>query len=164
MAANEGMAIRFHRRGDAADLANQLITILESDEIQHEMAEQNFAAGVEMTLTSVIKNYLRWFELNLRKREFRNAGADGKARRPWLRALRSRYSTPEWKVQTAMVAQHHEASEDQHCIDTNHKAISHVSEIGREGEAEGSGHQLPAAALNQSRSDDVSVIDHTKHL
>jgi hypothetical protein len=32
------------------------------------MAEQNFAAGLEMTMTSVIANYLRWFRLSHAKR------------------------------------------------------------------------------------------------
>jgi glycosyltransferase involved in cell wall biosynthesis/Tfp pilus assembly protein PilF len=63
MAAGEGMAIRFFKKGDPAELAEQLIEILESPELQHQMAEHNYQAGVEMTITSVVKNYLRWFEL-----------------------------------------------------------------------------------------------------
>jgi glycosyltransferase involved in cell wall biosynthesis len=133
MAANEGMAVRFHKKGDAADLAKQLITILQSEEMQHQMAEHNFAAGVEMTMTSVIKNYLRWFELNLRKREFSNAGSNGKPRRPWLRALRSRDASPEWKVQTAMIARHHDKSEDPHCIDGDRTDRAHTTELRQEG-------------------------------
>jgi glycosyltransferase involved in cell wall biosynthesis len=63
MAAGEGMDIRFYKKGDAVELADRLVTILQSPELQREMAEHNFTAGVEMTMTSVIKNYLRWFEL-----------------------------------------------------------------------------------------------------
>jgi glycosyltransferase involved in cell wall biosynthesis len=63
MAAGEGMDIRFYKKGDAVELADQLVTILQSPELQRTMAEHNFTAGVEMTMTSVIKNYLRWFEL-----------------------------------------------------------------------------------------------------
>ena len=33
------------------------------------MAEKNFAAGLEMTMTSIIQNYLRWFELKKLKRD-----------------------------------------------------------------------------------------------
>src|ERR1700722_10317006 len=73
MADGEGMAVRFHKRGDAVDLAEQIIAILESPEIQRQMAEHNFTAGVEMTMTSVVKNYLRWFELHKCKRAIRNA-------------------------------------------------------------------------------------------
>ena len=54
----------FTRWAIAADLAEQLIAILQSPELQHQMAQHNFAAGLEMTMTSVVKNYLRWFELN----------------------------------------------------------------------------------------------------
>jgi glycosyltransferase involved in cell wall biosynthesis len=63
MAADEHMAILFHKVGDAAQLAEQLISILQSPEAEREMAEQNFAAGMEMTMTNVVANYLRWFEL-----------------------------------------------------------------------------------------------------
>src|SRR6202521_5915338 len=61
MAEGEGMSVRFHKKGDADDLAEQLITILQSPELQRQMAEHNFTAGVEMTMTSVVNNYLRWF-------------------------------------------------------------------------------------------------------
>jgi hypothetical protein len=63
MAADEHMAALFHKVGDAAQLAEQLISILQSPELEREMAEQNFAAGIEMTMTNVVANYLRWFEL-----------------------------------------------------------------------------------------------------
>lgn len=68
MAANENMAIRFFKRGDSADLAEQLSAILTSPRLEREMAEHNFAAGVDMTMSSVVRNYVRWFELNQCKR------------------------------------------------------------------------------------------------
>jgi glycosyltransferase involved in cell wall biosynthesis len=71
MAAEEEMAVRFYKIGDAGDLAQQLITILESDDLQREMAEHNFAAGQKMTMSSVIREYIRWFELNRSKRALR---------------------------------------------------------------------------------------------
>ena len=64
MAADEGMAVRFHGVGDANDLAEQLVTILRSPQLQREMAAQNFAAGLEMSMTQVVNNYLRWFEVH----------------------------------------------------------------------------------------------------
>src|SRR5581483_8988074 len=64
MAADEDMAVRFYKIGDAADLAHHLITVLKSQELQRSMARQNFAAGLEMTIGKVVRNYLRWFELN----------------------------------------------------------------------------------------------------
>src|SRR6185437_4889763 len=68
MATNESMAIRFYRRGDPADLAEQLSTVLLSPELERKMAQHNFAAGVEMTMSRVVRSYLRWFELNRCKR------------------------------------------------------------------------------------------------
>ena len=64
MATNERMAVRFYRPGDAADLAAQIVAILESPETERQMALDNFEAGLEMTMTSVVSTYLRWFELN----------------------------------------------------------------------------------------------------
>lgn len=104
MAAGEGMAIRFYRRCDAADLAEQVSTILQSQELQHQMAEHNFAAGIEMTLTSVVKNYLRWFELNKCKRAISNAGGSAALQKLWLRALQARPLSPGWDLQTALLA------------------------------------------------------------
>ena len=63
MAAEEDMAILFHKVGDAEDLAEQVSSILYSPELEHRMAEHNFAAGLDMTLTNVVNRYLRWFEL-----------------------------------------------------------------------------------------------------
>src|SRR5579863_3032668 len=68
MASDEDMAVRFFQRGNAADLADQLTGILQSEEQQRQMAEQNFSAAIQMTLPSVVRNYLRWFELNRAKK------------------------------------------------------------------------------------------------
>jgi glycosyltransferase involved in cell wall biosynthesis len=81
MATDENMAIRFYKRGDAADLAEQLIAILLSEELQRRMAQHNYAAGVQMTMASVVSNYLRWFELNHYKRALRRNGFLPKRRR-----------------------------------------------------------------------------------
>jgi glycosyltransferase involved in cell wall biosynthesis len=83
MAVNEEMAASFYKIGDAADLAEQLISILKSPEMQFSMSEQNYAAGVRMTMASVIRNYLRWFELNQCKREMRNTGLFASRRHAW---------------------------------------------------------------------------------
>jgi glycosyltransferase involved in cell wall biosynthesis len=72
MAADEDMAIRFYRLGDANDLAEQLIAILESEELEREMAAHNFASGLEMTMANVVGNYLRWFELHRCKSKLRD--------------------------------------------------------------------------------------------
>lgn len=71
MAADEDMAIRFYRRRDPADLADQLLAILDSPLLERQMAEHNFAAGIEMTMTNVVNNYLRWFRVNRSIRSIR---------------------------------------------------------------------------------------------
>ena len=86
MGADEDMSIRFYKVGDAADLADQLITVLRSPELQRSMGRQNFAAGLEMTIGNVVRNYLRWFELNRYKKAL--GASDGKG--TWLRSLFSR--------------------------------------------------------------------------
>jgi glycosyltransferase involved in cell wall biosynthesis len=76
MGADEDMAIRFYKVGDAIDLADQLITVLRSPELQRSMGQQNFAAGLEMTIGRVVRNYLRWFELNKYKRALAKSPED----------------------------------------------------------------------------------------
>ena len=84
MAADEDMSMRFYKVGDAADLANQLITVLRSPELQRSMGRQNFAAGLEMTIGNVVRNYLRWFELN----KYKKALVSRQLRKvAWLRSL-----------------------------------------------------------------------------
>lgn len=99
MAKDEDMAIRFYERGNARNLADQLIAILASPELEHQMAEHNFAAGVEMTMTNVVNNYLRWFRLNTTKRALRVAA-------------RIRHATPDWRLQPSLVAQNNDGAMD----------------------------------------------------
>jgi glycosyltransferase involved in cell wall biosynthesis len=84
MAADEEMSVRFYKVGDASDLANQLITVLRSPELQRSMGRQNFAAGLEMTIGNVVRNYLRWFELNRYKKALVTSPA---TKSSWLRSL-----------------------------------------------------------------------------
>jgi glycosyltransferase involved in cell wall biosynthesis len=63
MAVDEDMAINFYAVGNAVDLADKLVEILQSPKHQHRMAEHNFSAAMQMTMSSVVRNYLRWFEL-----------------------------------------------------------------------------------------------------
>jgi len=105
MAAGEDMAIRFYKKGDAAELAEQFIVILQSPELQRGMAEHNFAAGKEMSMTSVVKSYLRWFELHRYKRGMRSeALIPGFARlRP--SSLRANERSPDWSLPWTFLAQ-----------------------------------------------------------
>jgi glycosyltransferase involved in cell wall biosynthesis len=86
MAVDEDMAVSFYEIGNAADLAAQLITILQSSEMQRRMAEHNYTAGVRMTMSCVVHNYLRWFELQRCKKAIRD-GQAGMSRNPgWVSA------------------------------------------------------------------------------
>jgi glycosyltransferase involved in cell wall biosynthesis len=68
MAADEDMAIDFYNVGDPDDLAAKLVAILQSPEKQRQMSEHNFSAAMQMTMSSVVRNYLRWFELKRARR------------------------------------------------------------------------------------------------
>jgi glycosyltransferase involved in cell wall biosynthesis len=108
MAADEDMAIRFYERGNAGDLADQISAILLSPELEYAMAEHNFVAGIEMTITNVVNNYLRWFRLNKAKRDIRSSSL------PLSPAAFHRddrvtgASSPEWQHHPTLVARQHE--------------------------------------------------------
>ena len=102
MAEDEGMAIRFYDKSDAAGLAEQLVTILQSPDLQRQMAEHNFAAGVGMTMTSIVGNYLRWFELNNCKRALRNSRDFPRPQRRWLGAPRRSERVLYWSRQAEL--------------------------------------------------------------
>ena len=89
MAVDDDMAILFYKLGDSADLADKVNTVLESPELQLQMSEHNYEAGVQMTMANVARTYLRWFELHRLKRE---VGGDGLLERMrWrLRSSRNR--------------------------------------------------------------------------
>lgn len=72
MAENENMAIKFYKRGNPVDLAAQISAVLLDSKLEREMARRNFAAGVGMSIGSVVAGYLRWFELNQCKRSLKN--------------------------------------------------------------------------------------------
>lgn len=91
MATDEDMAVNFYKTGDPADLAEQLTTILQSTELEHSMAERNFAAGVQMTMANVVRNYLRWFQVNLCKRDIGRAGTFSGARNSGLRSILTKF-------------------------------------------------------------------------
>lgn len=109
MVSDEDMAVRFYRVGDPGDLADQMTAILQSPGLQRQMAHHNFAAGVEMTMTSVVRNYLRWFELNRCKRQVRDPGRMREGRRTWLRSLPTRHASPQWNLHSGLFAAREEA-------------------------------------------------------
>ena len=92
MVTDEDMAVRFYRIGDHEDLAQQLIRILKSPELQKSMAEQNFAAGVQMTMSNVIENYVRWFKLHHAKKKVLNGLS-------LTHSMQSKNRSPHWGLQ-----------------------------------------------------------------
>jgi hypothetical protein len=83
------MAINFYKVGDAADLACKLTEVLQSPERQHQMAEHNFLAATQMTMSNVVRKYLRWFELQACKKTIGNSSL-----LPGLSAFWHRYLFP----------------------------------------------------------------------
>jgi hypothetical protein len=106
MASDEDMAISFYQVGSAADLADKLVAILQSPEQQRRMAEHNFSAAMQMTMSSVVRNYLRWFELKRCKKAIGPAPLF-----PGLRTFWQRYVSPNpdaspggWSLRSAFFA------------------------------------------------------------
>ncbi|TCK72732.1 glycosyltransferase [Acidipila rosea] len=75
MATDDDMAINFYKVGDAKELAEKLTDLLRSPDLQREMSEHNYEAGVQMMMATVARNYLRWFELH----KFKRTMAEGEA-------------------------------------------------------------------------------------
>jgi glycosyltransferase involved in cell wall biosynthesis len=117
MAVDEDMAIRFYRRGDPEDLANQLIAILESPMLERQMAEHNFSAGIDMTMTAVVNNYLRWFRVNQRKRSIRRGQWLPETPRPSLDLRRA--ASAELRLQPALVPQRAERGDDHRVLESS---------------------------------------------
>lgn len=66
MAASEDLAVGFYEPGNARDLADHLIGLLENPEKQRAWAMQNFAAALRTTMPNIVEKYLRHFELHQR--------------------------------------------------------------------------------------------------
>src|SRR5580658_2063663 len=110
MAADEDMAISFYKTGDAADLADKLVTILQSPELQRQMAQHNYEAGIQMTMATVVRNYLRWFELHQCKRTIAKGNVG--RRRKWLPswAARLNRSPADYTLDADLMPDNHDAA------------------------------------------------------
>jgi glycosyltransferase involved in cell wall biosynthesis len=105
MATDEDMAVNFYKVGNATDLADQISGILQSPAQQRRMAEQNFSAAIQMTLPSVVRNYLRWFELNQRKKAVASLPYP-RERSLWQRFGLPRFAawSPSWTLRPDLLA------------------------------------------------------------
>ena len=68
MGEDEQLAIRFYKTGDAEDLADCLCKLIGDPALMQEMAEQNFAAALGMTMPQIISQYLRSFDVQKHQR------------------------------------------------------------------------------------------------
>ncbi len=93
MGVDEDMAISFYKIGDAKDLSEQLIGILQSPEKQRQMAEHNFSAAMRMTMSNVVGSYLRWFELKRAKKAIGAAPTFATGPSSWRRSFLPRLGT-----------------------------------------------------------------------
>ena len=69
MGDDEQLAIRFYNTGDAEDLADCLCELIGDPALIHDMAEQNYAAALGMTMPQIIGQYLRTFDIQKRQQE-----------------------------------------------------------------------------------------------
>jgi glycosyltransferase involved in cell wall biosynthesis len=68
MAHDERIAMMFYRAGDAHALAATLTHVLSNPSLQRDMAEQNYSAALRMTMPQILRQYLRSFDLQKRRR------------------------------------------------------------------------------------------------
>lgn len=68
MAEDEDLALNFYETGNAQSMAGEILRLLRDPQMQREMAEQNFAAALRMTMPQVIRQYLRAFDLHQRSK------------------------------------------------------------------------------------------------
>ncbi len=68
MAEDESLAINFYDMGSAQSMAREILRLLRDQEMQREMAEQNFSAALRMTMPQVVRQYLRTFDIYQRSR------------------------------------------------------------------------------------------------
>ena len=71
MAEEEGLAIQFYPPGEPLKLADLLVDLLRSPEMQKQMAMQNFSAALRMTMPRVVYDYLRHFHFAHQTRALR---------------------------------------------------------------------------------------------
>jgi hypothetical protein len=91
------------------------------------MAEHNFAAGVEMTMTSIVKNYLRWFKLQTCKRAMRTFGVIPELRGRWIRVPRASEASVGWEWPPELLARQRDRMQNQQECNLTGK-FSHVKD------------------------------------
>jgi glycosyltransferase involved in cell wall biosynthesis len=67
LAREEGIAIDFYARGDGAALTNHLVALLGSSDMRRRASEHNSSVAQGMQMSSVVNEYLRLFEVRLKR-------------------------------------------------------------------------------------------------
>lgn len=126
MAADDDMAINFFKTGDSADLADKIIAILDSPDLQRQMSDHNYEAGVQMAMSTVVRNYLRWFELHQCKRTLAGDRKLAGRRRQWLRSwsARLRRSPADWTLDADLLP---DEAADTSLLDAAEPVLTHSS-------------------------------------
>ena len=85
----EGLAIEFFESGNIKNLADRILTLLQSPPRIRAMAEQNFAAALRMSMPQIIGQYLSSFELQHRLKALKAAARIRSVPRwmPWRSVL-----------------------------------------------------------------------------
>jgi glycosyltransferase involved in cell wall biosynthesis len=133
MVAGEGMAVRFYAKGDSDDLAKQFIALLQSPEMMRRMAEHNYAVGVEMAMGTVVKNYLRWFELHKRKKSIRHSTGLSRQWRQWFPTVSTIEGPSGWGLQKISPAREFAGIKDNNNIDQGRNSAHPVHRLDRFG-------------------------------
>ena len=83
------------------------------------MAEQNFSAAIQMTLPSVVRNYLRWFELKQRKKAVGSLPLFQSDRSFWQRFGLPRLGafSPGLTLRSELAAESEQAASSPHAIE-----------------------------------------------
>jgi glycosyltransferase involved in cell wall biosynthesis len=68
MGDDERLAIEYYETGNAGSLADTVVNLIDDTELQREMGEQNFSAALRQTMPQIMRQYLRSFDLQKRKR------------------------------------------------------------------------------------------------
>jgi len=68
MAHDEGLAVDFYETGDPESLAETMIGLLKDEGRQRAMAEQNFSAALRQTMPQIMRQYLRSFDWQKRRK------------------------------------------------------------------------------------------------
>lgn len=149
MAVDDDMAISFFRTRDSSDLAEKLITILQSAELQRQMSQHNYEAGVQMTMATVVRNYLRWFELHQAKRSL--SGARPRRSRGWLQSWSRRLtkSPADWTLDADLLPQQEDVDAAVEMLEEEHDGVSVAARAHS-----APGHKNPSKTANGRRGGD----------